>query len=83
MLNYCNVLKYYLGTFLSFLSHVRCCSPPLSAEEGMMELKKYDLNRTEFIFGRCEFLTLVCDFTGSKSVALLKMLFACLTKDLH
>lgn len=49
----------------------------------MMELKKYDLNRTEFIFGRCEFLTLVCDFTGSKSVALLKMLFACLTKDLH
>lgn len=51
LLVYCNVLKYCLDTQMSLLSHALCYSLHPSAEEGMMELKKHDLNRTEFIFG--------------------------------
>lgn len=43
---YCNILKYWLDTKMSHL----ILFVTLSVEERMMELKKYEMNRTEFIF---------------------------------
>lgn len=46
LLVYCNVLKYCLDAKMSLLT----LFATLSAEARMMVLKKYELNRAEFIF---------------------------------